>query len=96
MHFMNPVPLKPMVEVIRGYHTADGRPSGPPRAPRRMGKDGIVVNDSPGFVSNRVLMLTINEADLPGPRRDGVRRATSTGSSRPASATRWARWRPPT
>lgn len=62
MHFMNPVPLKPMVEVIRGHYTTDETIETALQFLRQMGKDGIVVNDSPGFVSNRVLMLTINEA----------------------------------
>jgi 3-hydroxybutyryl-CoA dehydrogenase len=62
MHFMNPVPLKPMVEVIRGHYTTDETIETALTFLRQMGKDGIVVNDSPGFVSNRVLMLTINEA----------------------------------
>lgn len=62
MHFMNPVPLKPMVEVIRGFHTTDQTIETALTFLRQMGKDGIVVNDSPGFVSNRVLMLTVNEA----------------------------------
>jgi len=62
MHFMNPVPMKPMVEVIRGHHTSE-KTLGRARALlSAMGKEGIVVNDMPGFVSNRVLMLTINEA----------------------------------
>jgi 3-hydroxybutyryl-CoA dehydrogenase len=62
MHFMNPVPLKPMVEVIRGHHTSDETLATARRFLSQMGKDCIVVNDSPGFVTNRVLMLTINEA----------------------------------
>lgn len=62
MHFMNPVPLKPAVEVIRGYHTSDETLVTAQQLLSQMGKEGIVVNDSPGFVSNRVLMLTINEA----------------------------------
>jgi 3-hydroxybutyryl-CoA dehydrogenase len=62
MHFMNPVPLKPMVEVIRGYHTSEETLDTARRLLRQMGKDGIVVNDLPGFVSNRILMLTVNEA----------------------------------
>lgn len=62
MHFMNPVPMKPMVEVIRGYHTSDETIAGAQTLLTQMGKEGIVVNDMPGFVSNRVLMLTINEA----------------------------------
>jgi 3-hydroxybutyryl-CoA dehydrogenase len=62
MHFMNPVPMKPMVEVIRGYHTSDTTLAAARELLASMGKDCIVVNDMPGFVSNRVLMLTVNEA----------------------------------
>jgi 3-hydroxybutyryl-CoA dehydrogenase len=62
MHFMNPVPLKPMVEVIRGHHTSEETLDTARQLLRQMGKDGIVVNDLPGFVTNRVLMLTVNEA----------------------------------
>lgn len=62
MHFMNPVPLKPTVEVIRGYHTSEETIEKAKEFLAGMGKDCIIVNDSPGFVSNRVLMLTINEA----------------------------------
>lgn len=61
-HFMNPVPLKRMVEVIRGYHTSDDTVAITRDLLTQMGKDCVIVNDSPGFVSNRVLMLTINEA----------------------------------
>lgn len=62
MHFMNPVPLKPMVEVIRGFHTSTDTLEKAKMLLSEMQKEGIVVNDMPGFVSNRVLMLTINEA----------------------------------
>lgn len=62
MHFMNPVPLKTAVEVIRGDLTSDDTMSTAARLLGLMGKRPILVNDSPGFVSNRVLMLTINEA----------------------------------
>lgn len=62
MHFMNPVPLKPVVEVIRGFHTSENTLTQARTLLGEMGKQGIVVNDMPGFVSNRVLMLTINEA----------------------------------
>lgn len=62
MHFMNPVPLKPMVEVIRGYHTSDGTIAVAKRLLAGANKECIVVNDSPGFVTNRVMMLTVNEA----------------------------------
>jgi len=62
MHFMNPVPMKSMVEVIRGYHTSEATIEIAKSFLAQMGKECIIVNDSPGFVSNRVLMLTINEA----------------------------------
>ncbi|MEM8530259.1 MAG: 3-hydroxyacyl-CoA dehydrogenase NAD-binding domain-containing protein [Chloroflexota bacterium] len=62
MHFMNPVPMKPMVEVIRGFHTSDETIQTAREVLHSMGKEGIIVNDMPGFVSNRVLMLTVNEA----------------------------------
>lgn len=62
MHFMNPVPMKPVVEVIRGYHTAPETIAAARALLAAMGKEGVVVEDAPGFVSNRVLMLTINEA----------------------------------
>lgn len=62
MHFMNPVPLKSTIEVIRGYHTSDATLDRARSLLGAMGKDCIVVEDLPGFVSNRILMLTINEA----------------------------------
>jgi 3-hydroxybutyryl-CoA dehydrogenase len=62
MHFMNPVPLKSMVEVIKGYHTSQETLDRAEALLAAMGKECIVVNDMPGFVSNRVLMLTVNEA----------------------------------
>jgi 3-hydroxybutyryl-CoA dehydrogenase len=62
MHFMNPVPMKKMVEVIRGFHTSDETIHTAKTLLARMGKECVVVRDSPGFVSNRVLMLTVNEA----------------------------------
>lgn len=62
MHFMNPVQMKPVVETIRGYHTSEGTIIIAKQLLSQMDKEAILVNDSPGFVSNRVLMLTINEA----------------------------------
>jgi|SRR5579885_1814280 len=62
MHFMNPVPMKTMVETIRGYHTSEETIIVAKGLLEMMGKECIVVNDMPGFVSNRVLMLTVNEA----------------------------------
>jgi 3-hydroxybutyryl-CoA dehydrogenase len=62
MHFMNPVPMKRVVEVIRGYHTSDPTLDTARQLLAGFGKECVVVADSPGFVSNRVLMLTVNEA----------------------------------
>jgi 3-hydroxybutyryl-CoA dehydrogenase len=70
IHFMNPVPLVDTVEVIRGYHTSDETLTVARGLLSRMGKEAVVVKDAPGFVSNRVLMLTINEAI--GVLQDGV------------------------
>ncbi|WP_018753412.1 3-hydroxyacyl-CoA dehydrogenase family protein [Paenibacillus sanguinis] len=61
MHFMNPVPLKEMVEVIRGMHTSDETVAVAEEFLQSCRKTPVVVNDFPGFVTNRVLMLTINE-----------------------------------
>ena len=61
MHFMNPVPLSKMVEVVRGYHTSDETVEKTKRLVNTLGKICVVVNDLPGFVTNRVMMLTINE-----------------------------------
>jgi 3-hydroxybutyryl-CoA dehydrogenase len=62
MHFMNPVPVMPLVEVIRGMATSDHTWQRVEDLAKRMGKTAIEVNDYPGFVSNRVLMPMINEA----------------------------------
>jgi 3-hydroxybutyryl-CoA dehydrogenase len=62
MHFMNPVPVMTLVEVIRGIATSDETYARVAELSKRMGKTAIEVNDSPGFVSNRVLMPMINEA----------------------------------
>jgi len=62
VHFMNPVPLMPTVEVVRGLHTSEATLGTTIAVLDSLGKRGIVVQDSPGFVINRVLMLTINEA----------------------------------
>lgn len=61
-HFMNPAPLKPTVEVIRAHHTSDSTLERTRSLLSSAGKDSIVVKDSPGFVTNRILMITINEA----------------------------------
>ena len=62
MHFMNPVPLMPLVEVIRGLATDAATVGAVLEACKAMGKTPVEAHDSPGFVSNRVLMPMINEA----------------------------------
>jgi 3-hydroxybutyryl-CoA dehydrogenase len=62
MHFMNPVPVMQLVEVIRGLATDQETYDTVEAAARRMGKTPVEVHDAPGFVSNRVLMPMINEA----------------------------------
>ncbi len=62
MHFMNPVPVMALVEVIRGRKTTDATTASVTAWAREMGKTTVEVNDFPGFVSNRVLMPMINEA----------------------------------
>ncbi|HUH12605.1 MAG TPA: 3-hydroxybutyryl-CoA dehydrogenase [Longimicrobiales bacterium] len=62
MHFMNPVPVMALVEVIRGLQTSDQTLERIMETSRRLGKTPVEVSDFPGFVSNRVLMPMINEA----------------------------------
>lgn len=62
MHFMNPVPVMKLVEVIRGYATSDAVCAGIMDLSKQLGKDPVEVNDYPGFVANRILMPMINEA----------------------------------
>ncbi len=62
VHFMNPVPLKPTVEVIRGYHTSEDTVNLTKSFLSSIGKECIIVNDYPGFVSNRLSHLLMNEA----------------------------------
>jgi len=64
MHFMNPVPIMKLVEVINGSHTSEEVTSAVLVAAERMGKTPLMCNDSPGFVSNRILCPMINEAIL--------------------------------
>ncbi len=61
MHFMNPVPMKVLVEVIRGHYTSDATVETAKSFLKSLKKTAVIVNDFPGFVTNRVLMLTINE-----------------------------------
>jgi 3-hydroxybutyryl-CoA dehydrogenase len=62
MHFMNPVPLMRLVEIIRGLSTDDGTTHQVMELCRTMGKDPVEAHDSPGFISNRILCPMINEA----------------------------------
>ncbi len=62
MHFMNPVPLMALVEVIRGLLTRDDVHETVMETARALGKTPVTVNDAPGFISNRILMPMINEA----------------------------------
>jgi 3-hydroxybutyryl-CoA dehydrogenase len=62
MHFMNPVPVMALVEVIRALQTSDAAFSLTMELTKKLGKTPVAVNDAPGFVSNRVLMPLINEA----------------------------------
>ena len=62
MHFMNPVPVMTLVEVVRGKATSDDTCQTTVELAKSLGKTPVQVNDSPGFVSNRVLMPMINEA----------------------------------
>jgi len=62
VHFMNPATLKTTVEVIRGFHTSDDTLECTRSLLHSVDRDCVVVGDSPGFVTNRVMMLTVNEA----------------------------------
>ena len=62
MHFMNPVPVMALVEVIRALQTSDAAFDLTMQLAKKLGKTPVAVNDAPGFVSNRVLMPLINEA----------------------------------
>ncbi|UXP31391.1 3-hydroxybutyryl-CoA dehydrogenase [Reichenbachiella agarivorans] len=62
MHFMNPVPIMQLVEVIRGYATSDETTTTIMSLSKELGKSPVEVNDYPGFVANRILMPMINEA----------------------------------
>ena len=62
MHFMNPVPMMVLVEVIRALQTSDASFNLTMELSKKLGKTPVAVNDAPGFVSNRVLMPLINEA----------------------------------
>lgn len=62
MHFMNPVPIMPLVEIINGYNTDKSVIDFIVKLTKEMGKTPVLVNDYPGFIANRILMPMINEA----------------------------------
>jgi len=62
MHFMNPVPVMKLVEIIRGLQTSDATYRVTEELSKKLGKVPVEVNDAPGFVANRILMPLINEA----------------------------------
>jgi 3-hydroxybutyryl-CoA dehydrogenase len=62
MHFMNPVPIMKLVEIIRGYNTSNETTQAIMELSKKLGKIPVEVNDYPGFVANRILMPMINEA----------------------------------
>ncbi|HEC82963.1 MAG TPA: 3-hydroxybutyryl-CoA dehydrogenase, partial [Firmicutes bacterium] len=62
MHFMNPVPVMKLVEIVKGLQTSDETYQVVHQLAEKLGKTPVLVNDYPGFVSNRVLMPMINEA----------------------------------
>lgn len=75
MHFMNPVPLMKLVEVIRGYHTSDAVVTCIVELAKALGKTAVESNDFPGFISNRILMPMINEAIFALQERVGTKEA---------------------
>ena len=62
MHFMNPVPIMKLVEIIRGYNTSDAVTKTVMSLASKLGKEPVEVNDYPGFVANRILMPMLNES----------------------------------
>ncbi len=62
MHFMNPVPIMKLVEIIRGYNTSDSVTNSIMELSKKLGKTPTEVNDYPGFVANRILMPMLNES----------------------------------
>ncbi|MER5768730.1 3-hydroxyacyl-CoA dehydrogenase family protein [Streptomyces sp. NPDC001985] len=62
IHFMNPAPLKPLVELIPGHHTTPDTITRTQQLLTTLGKHTLTIKDTPGFISNRILMTTINEA----------------------------------
>jgi 3-hydroxybutyryl-CoA dehydrogenase len=77
MHFMNPVPVMKLVEIIRGIATSDATYATVNALAQRMGKTTVLARDMPGFIVNRVLMPMINEAVV-ACTRASARAKTST------------------
>jgi 3-hydroxybutyryl-CoA dehydrogenase len=91
MHFMNPVPLMKLIEVVRGLRTSDETFEATVGLARRLGKEPVPANDSPGFVANRVLMPMINEAVYA--LMEGVARAEDIDTIMTMGPTTpWDRW----
>ncbi len=78
MHFMNPVPLMTLVEIIRGLGTSDETTATVMELSRKLGKTPVEANDSPGFISNRILCPMINEAVYALMEGVGTREAIDT------------------
>jgi 3-hydroxybutyryl-CoA dehydrogenase len=78
MHFMNPVPVMRLVEVIRGLGTSDETAAIAMQTARKMGKEPVEANDAPGFISNRILCPMINEAIFALQEGVGTREAIDT------------------
>jgi 3-hydroxybutyryl-CoA dehydrogenase len=78
MHFMNPVPLMTLVEIIRGLGTSDETTATAMEVCRRLGKTPVEARDSPGFISNRILCPMINEAIFALEEGIGTREAIDT------------------
>lgn len=87
MHFMNPVPVMKLVEVIRGAATADSTLATVSKVAEAMGKTVVEVNDAPGFVVNRILIPMLNEAcyvlQEGIARPDGIDKAMNLGANHP-------------
>ena len=96
MHFMNPVPVMTLVEIIRGLATSDATYAFTEDLTKRLGKTPVEVNDYPGFVINRILMPMINEAAYALMEGVATREAIDTVMKLGMPTTRSARSRSPT
>ena len=87
LHFFNPVPVLPLVEIVKGLATSDETVAALQDVARQIGKTGVVVRDSPGFVVNRILIPMINEAitclDQGVAGRDEIDTTMRLGASHP-------------